>query len=947
MHTHLGPDPFIVGDEPTVISQGQPRLFPHVRPGTHPIELGRLLEGERLGHFDLEEFIGGGGMGAVFRALDTMLNRIVAVKVLSSDQSSDEDTQRRFRNEAQSAARLDHENIARVYYVGEDRGVHYIVFEYIEGINIRELVSRDGPLPLSDAISFTWQIAKAQTHASLRDVVHRDIKPSNVLITPSGRAKLVDMGLARLHQVEHTENDLTASGVTLGTFDYISPEQARDPRMADVRSDLYSLGCTLYFMLTGRPPFPDGTVLQKLLRHQGDAPPDPREFRTDAPEQLALVTMQLLAKSPDARYQTPDDLIAALGEVCDELGLPVSELLRPVPLLVEPQRSTSFSPYRRQLARHLPWVLPLMLLIAATVAIDRFWSDASEGVTFESRLPRTDAQQPDEARRESQSKASSVVPKKASSQQIRSTNTEFATSENAAHVTNSDVIGRAASNPAEEPTAAEAGMGDAIAENFAAEPGAAGNANVALADASSAAATIEPMRTRQTGDSSPSQVATEADVKDPTAETSTTDEATSPLAATESAAALGPLVVDPAGAVGTYATFEAACAAAQSGDVIELRFDGVLTARPVKFNNVTLTIRAARDKQPRILFRPTSADRSPALYARSMLTATGGELTIVGVQLELELPREIASENWALLETRGVQSLGIEQCVLTVRNATEGGKAYHPSVQMIDVKPAPGEGMMQDTPMTTGGGPTKHRPLELRMLNCIARGEAVLLRTQQMESIDFTWQNGLAAISETLVEMNASQSAMHETCHVQVGLQHVTVVARRGLLLTTNSDDAPYPMEAELVCRDSIFTIGADAALVEQRCVQSVSTLQETISWTGERNFFEGFSTFWKIRVLGLGEQDQFPPLAFEAWRTYWQQRPEGYAIQSQLGAVIWKHLPPSSLPLDAQTPDNYLLGMGVAGNPARGAAKNGQDVGFQAELLPVAYDPNANDLQP
>ena len=239
-------------------------------------ETGSLLEGERLGQFQLQKFIGGGGMGVVFRALDTTLNREVAVKVLSRDQASDEEALRRFRNEAQSAARLNHDNIARVYYVGEDRGVHYIVFEFIEGVNIRDLVEQAGPLPLAEALSYTYQIAEALDHASQRDVIHRDIKPSNVLITPDGRAKLVDMGLARLEQVAQADNDLTASGVTLGTFDYISPEQARDPRSADVRSDLYSLGCSFFYMLTGRPPFPDGTVLQKLLQHQGDDPPDPR-----------------------------------------------------------------------------------------------------------------------------------------------------------------------------------------------------------------------------------------------------------------------------------------------------------------------------------------------------------------------------------------------------------------------------------------------------------------------------------------------------------------------------------------------------------------------------------------------------------------------------------------------------------------------------------------------
>ena len=322
-----------------------------------------------------------------------------------------------------------------------------------------------------------------------------------------------------------------------------------------------------------------------------------------------------------------------------------------------------------------------------------------------------------------------------------------------------------------------------------------------------------------------------------------------------------PLVVDPSGSVGAYATLEAACAAAHSGDVIELRYDGVLTAKPVKFNNVTLTIRAVRGKQPRVLFRPSSADKTPTLYPRSMMTVTGGDLTIVGLQLETGTSARDPFGELGLGGSRGVQSLGFEQCVLTVRNATEGGGAYHQSVQFIDVKPAPGDGMMRDTPMVAGVGPIKQRPLELRMLNCIVRGEAVLLRSAQMESVDFTWQNGLASISETLIEMNARQSAMREKCHIQADLQHVTVVARRGLLLTTNSDDAPYPMEAELVCRDSIFMIGSDAALVEQRCVHPAAALQEMIVWTGERNFFEGFTTFWKIRVLGLSDQNQLAPM--------------------------------------------------------------------------------------
>src|SRR5581483_6577412 len=207
--------------------------------------------------------------------------------------------------EAQSAARLDHPNIARVYYVGEDQGLNFIVFEFIEGTNLRDEVQRQGPLDLERALYYTVQVAEALSHSSGRDVVHRDIKPSNVLVTADGQVKLVDMGLARLHQVESSDDDLTASGVTLGTFDYISPEQARDPRVADVRSDIYSLGCTLYYMLTARQPFPEGTVLQKLLQHNSDDPPDPREFNPTLPAQVSDVVRRMLAKNPRRRYQTP------------------------------------------------------------------------------------------------------------------------------------------------------------------------------------------------------------------------------------------------------------------------------------------------------------------------------------------------------------------------------------------------------------------------------------------------------------------------------------------------------------------------------------------------------------------------------------------------------------------------------------------------------------------
>ena len=266
------------------------------------------LVGQNLDHYRIESLVGVGGMGAVFRGRDQRLDRIVAIKVVPISNRR-ADAMRRFRMEAQSAAKLDHPNIARVYYVGETERWSYIVFEFIEGTNLRQLVLEHGLLTVDDATRFICQVAEALQHAHDRGVVHRDIKPSNILIGTDGKAKLVDMGLARTTELDRSTGDLTASGVTLGTFDYISPEQAHDPRDADVRSDIYSLGCTLYFLLTGQPPFPDGTALQKLLMHGTKMPEDPRFFRNDLSDSLIEILRKMMAKKPKDRYQTPNDLV--------------------------------------------------------------------------------------------------------------------------------------------------------------------------------------------------------------------------------------------------------------------------------------------------------------------------------------------------------------------------------------------------------------------------------------------------------------------------------------------------------------------------------------------------------------------------------------------------------------------------------------------------------------
>jgi len=353
-------------EDATVVSMLPPAEVGAATAMLDPRQLGQALEGQQLDHVLLEKFVGGGGMGAVFRAWDTDLHRTVAVKVLSLRQGGDSESLRRFQTEARSAARLDHPNIARAYYVGEDRGVRYIVFEYIDGTNVRDLVYGNGPLQLGDALNVTLQITGALTHAWEREVVHRDIKPSNIIIANDGVAKLVDMGLARFERLEQTGHEETATGVTLGTFDYISPEQARNPRDADIRSDIYSLGCTLFFMLTGRPPFPEGTVLQKLLAHQSDSAPDVRTLRPDVPDMLAAVLATMLAKKPDERFDTPLDLAAALTNCIEQLGLAPPAGAMPV---YAGTWSRPAQPWRY----HAPWAIPVACLAVIAIVLGIIW----------------------------------------------------------------------------------------------------------------------------------------------------------------------------------------------------------------------------------------------------------------------------------------------------------------------------------------------------------------------------------------------------------------------------------------------------------------------------------------------------------------------------------------------------------------------------------------------
>ena len=287
---------------------------------------------QKIGKYEIQKKIGAGGMGAVYLAIDPGLKRSVALKVLPQDKAGNPTLVKRFKAEAQAAANLRHDNIVMVYEAGEADGYLYIALEYVEGTDVANLVQKRGVMPVKRTIDVIRQTALALQHAHEKGIVHRDIKPGNLLIRRDGVVKLADMGLARAVD-DHVDTSITRAGTTVGTVDYMSPEQARDSKAADVRSDLYSLGCTWYYMLTGVPPFPDGSMTNKLRAHAENPIPDPRDRNPSVTEAIFAVIRRMTEKNPARRYQTPTELIedldgsslardivseAILGEIEDE-----------------------------------------------------------------------------------------------------------------------------------------------------------------------------------------------------------------------------------------------------------------------------------------------------------------------------------------------------------------------------------------------------------------------------------------------------------------------------------------------------------------------------------------------------------------------------------------------------------------------------------------------------
>tara|TARA_R110002049_G_scaffold2750_8_gene22316 strand:+ start:276505 stop:278022 length:1518 start_codon:yes stop_codon:yes gene_type:complete len=287
-----------------------------------PWQAQKLLAGKSkgfyLGSYRLLRPLGKGGMGVVYLGEHHVMKRLMALKILPSDALRDARRIEQFKEEARASAQLDHPNIVRAVDFAEASGTLYIVMEFVDGIDLHCAVQRDGVMSVPIALDAMIQSTQGLVHAHERGIIHRDIKPSNLLLRTDGVVKVSDLGLARIGWT--AADDPSSKNRLMGTADFVAPEQAINSKTVDARADIYSLGCTLFFLLTGKSPFSGATTAQRLAKHQTEPTPDVRKYRADCPAAVAELTMRMMAKRPEDRPNSAAELLTRLKRVAALVG---------------------------------------------------------------------------------------------------------------------------------------------------------------------------------------------------------------------------------------------------------------------------------------------------------------------------------------------------------------------------------------------------------------------------------------------------------------------------------------------------------------------------------------------------------------------------------------------------------------------------------------------------
>lgn len=727
------------------------RLFP-----TRAVEdSGSLppVTGVELGHFVIEERIGRGGMGAVFRALDKRLNRVVALKILSPEFSSDPEAVQRFQNEARAAARLDHDNIARVFYIGEEYGLHFIAFEFVMGTNVRNFIVQKGRLTPAEAVNYTLQIAEALRHTAAAGVVHRDIKPSNIIVSPTGRAKLVDLGLARNVNPD-ISRDLTLAGTALGTFDYIAPEQALDARNVDVRSDIYALGCTLYHMLTGAPPYPTGTMFEKVMKHHRADSPNPGEHNAHVSPQLSRVVQKMMASNPDERYASPESLIVDLVQIAEDLGLepsPPESMIWTKPLFR--RRSRGWESARTWTAV----ALTLLLL----VVVDRL------------RLSVPHPPAADDTLGEAVTHVPQVAPLPASTAAPPQQNGDDTSAAPLAAVSPSQQLDSAELSTLSPRDSGTAGSQLSVAKMASAE------------NSESVSKTSKPPAALEGPAPPPSALARPAAV--PVAE-----------ALPEPFVVIGPGSEDRQ----YRSTLAAACALAQDNSVIEIHADGSTAVQQETLNitNKRIKVRPGRDHRPLLRF-DFSAQRSLGSLSRiaEMIHVDRGSLELYDLDVEMVVDASSISD-WALVTLINGSKLSAQGVSFTIANPgnSRAMLVYLPEDESGEL----GE-LMPDR--------MKSRQNVVDLKECLCRGQGDFAVQNSGDPLACSLQNTALAFSGYALRVDGSNTFAvvmepDSSRLMTVLFDHVTAVTGKGIVQASSGDHGSLPM-LDITVNDSVFRV--------------------------------------------------------------------------------------------------------------------------------------------
>ncbi|MEO1616933.1 MAG: serine/threonine-protein kinase [Planctomycetota bacterium] len=842
--------------------------------GRTPAEIASVLVGEQLNQYYLEALVGGGGMGAVFRALDQTLDRTVALKVIPFV-GHDPELQRRFRNEAQNAAKLDHPRIARVFDAGNFADWHYIVFEYIDGINLRDLVRESGVLTLENAVLYTAQVAEALDHAAQRGIVHRDIKPSNLLVSSDGTVKLVDMGLARSDNLD-LGDEMTASGVTLGTFDYISPEQAFDPRDADIRSDLYSLGCTLYFMLTGQPPYTGGTMLQKLISHGKTPPPDPREQRPDLPDDLIAVMDRMMAKDAKLRYQNARDLLADLNELSHRYGLQVAMAGSVVAL---PPRNEGL----QRLQYHLPWMIALLLLVMvggflelqAMATRDSFVISKPTSTNGNSLIPpgfaNSTAILPDRDASDDQEPDADPLP-------------ELSASELSPTVT-----------PTDQERLAQAARPPVFSDAFPPPP------LFEYGPLPQQSVIDDGMTAASESDEEASSI-----VENEGSPTGVTEAPPAALPQPSAVRIVTPSLLSLANRVEQVnRDTDGAILVSSLSNAMDLSMRYGITR--VEFATPEIVTGPITVMQDNMVFTSTVGRTTLRFIETDVIAMRRSTMLKIGNHRtefrNLDFDWELSSEQvdgGAMFEINDNRLTQFLDCTFTLAN-----KAMHDNVSFFDVITNPA--VLPDSETLPGRlfNPDKNAlPLvAIRFDNAIARGEATLIRMDYAAALQLVWNNGLIAITGRLLDTAGSlRQPGRLASPIQLLVSNVTAEIPKGVVRMRLDSDGRFPIRVERQASQCVFLVDSDKPHYE--IIGADPSLGEWLELRGEGNAYVGSPSLTDpVLVVDQVEGGQsVTPMSMLAGDSVlpWVQE------QRPRWSVRWTNPRPQSAFYHQRTPTNY-----------------------------------------